>query len=190
MNKLAISLLLAAIGTASFGSARSETIIPARGSIFADHEARQIGDALTILIVESTQAAKSTLTKTKSETQNNAASGGRLDFIDFWNLDVANSSLGEGSTARRGDLQARITVRVVEIDENGMLVVEGSRSVRVNGEEEKITLRGAVRSQDVRSDNTVLSTFLADASIEYTGEGVLASAERPGFLTRFLNWLF
>ena len=58
---------------------------------------------LTILIVESTQAAKSTLTKTKSETQNDAGSLGRLDFVDFWNLDAKNSSLGEGSTARRGD---------------------------------------------------------------------------------------
>jgi flagellar L-ring protein precursor FlgH len=164
--------------------------VPRAGSIFADHEAHRVGDPLTILIVESTQAAKSTLTRTKSETENNASSLGRLDFLDMWNLDVNNASLGEGSTARRGDLQARITAKVVEIDEVGLLVVEGTRTVLVNGEEERITLRGSVRPQDVRDDNTVLSTYLADAAIEYSGEGVLASAERPGLITRVFNWLF
>jgi flagellar L-ring protein precursor FlgH len=171
------------------GIASAEPIVPT-GSLFADHEARRVGDAVTILIVESTQAAKSTLTKTASETQNNLGSGGRLDFFDFWNLDANNSSVGEGSTSRRGDLQARITARVTEIDPNGLLVVEGVRSILVNGEEERIVLTGRVRPQDVRFDNTVLSTFLADASIEYTGQGVLATAQRPGFITRIMNWLF
>jgi flagellar L-ring protein precursor FlgH len=183
------------VGTAIFalllaGAAPADTIVPAGGSLFADHEARQVGDVLTILIVESTQAAKSTVTKTKSETQNDAASFGRLDFMDVWNLDAKNRSLGEGSTARRGDLQARITARVTEIEANGLLTIEGTRSVLVNGEEEEIKLKGSVRPQDIRADNTVVSTYLADASIEYTGEGVLASAESPGFLTRLMNWLF
>jgi flagellar L-ring protein precursor FlgH len=175
--------------TLSAAPAAGETVRP-RGSLFTDHEARRVGDALTILIVESTQAAKSTLTRTKSEANHDASSFGRLDFLDMWNLDVNNSSLGEGSTARRGDLQARITAKVVEIDANGLLVVEGTRAVRVNGEEEHIKLRGSVRPNDIGEDNTVLSTFLADASIEFTGEGVLASAERPGILTRMFNWIF
>lgn len=180
----------AAAGILGVGTAAAETIAPTSGSIFADHAAHRVGDAITILIVESTQAAKSTLTKTRSEADHNASSLGRLDFFDMWGLDAKNSSLGEGSTARRGDLQARITAKVVEIDANGLLVVEGTRSVLVNGEEEQITLRGSVRPQDVQQDNTVLSTYLADASIEYTGEGVLASAERPGIVTRIFNWLF
>lgn len=184
---LAAGIAAAVLGTATAGA---ETIVPTSGSIFSDHAAHRIGDAITILIVESTQAAKSTLTKTRSEADNSASSLGRLDFFDMWGLDAKNSSLGEGSTARRGDLQARITAKVVDIDANGLLVVEGTRSVLVNGEEEQITLRGSVRPQDVQQDNTVLSTYLADAAIEYTGEGVLASAERPGIVTRIFNWLF
>jgi flagellar L-ring protein precursor FlgH len=108
----------------------------------------------------------------------------------MWSFDADNSSLGEGSTARRGDLQARITAKVTEIDANGLLVVEGTRSVLVNGEREEITLRGSVRPQDVMANNTVYSTYLADAAIEYSGEGVLASAERPGLVTKIFNWLF
>jgi flagellar L-ring protein precursor FlgH len=171
-------------------TAGAETIVPAHGSLFSDHEAHRVGDAITILIVESTEAAKSTLTKTSSETSNSAGSGGRLDFFDMWSFDADNSSLGEGSTARRGDLQARITAKVTEIDANGLLVVEGTRSVLVNGEREEITLRGSVRPQDVMANNTVYSTYLADAAIEYSGEGVLASAERPGLVTKIFNWLF
>jgi len=177
------------LGLAIAGPLAAAPVVPT-GSLFADHQGHAVGDVLTILVVESTQATKATLTKTKSETQNSANSFGRLDFLDVWNLDAQNESLGEGSTARRGDLQARITTRITEVEPNGLLRVEGIRSVRVNGEEEKIVLRGAVRPQDVQSDNTVLSTYLADASIEYSGEGVLASAERPGLLTRLFNWVF
>jgi flagellar L-ring protein precursor FlgH len=177
-------LLLAA------GPAPAETIIPGAGSIFSDHSALAVGDALTILIVESTQAAKSTLTKTHTGTSNDLGSNGRLDFLGSWGLSADNQSLGEGSTARRGDLHARITAKITEIDENGLLVVEGRRSVVVNGEDEIIILRGSVRPQDVLQNNTVFSTYLADASIEYSGKGVLASAERPGIISRIFNWIF
>lgn len=177
-------------GLIAAGTASSETIVPDTGSIFSDHSALAVGDALTILIVESTQAAKSTLTKTHSGTDNNLSSGGRLDFLGSWGLSADNQSVGEGSTARRGDFQARITAKITEIDENGLMVVEGRRSVIVNGEDEIIILRGSVRPQDVLQNNTVLSTYLADASIEYSGKGVLASAERPGIISRIFNWVF
>lgn len=187
MTRILGIVLLAALLTAS--SAPATPVLPT-SSLFADHEAHAVGDVLTILVVESTQASKATLTRTNSETQNEANGIGRLDFIDVWNLDAKNQSLGSGSTARSGDLQARITARITEVEPNGLLHVEGTRSVRVNGEEEKIVLRGSVRPQDVQANNTVLSTFLADATIDYTGEGTLASAERPGILTRLFNWIF
>jgi flagellar L-ring protein precursor FlgH len=183
-------LLFAALSLVMAYPSLAVTITPSGGSLFADHAARKVGDAITILILEASQAAKSTMTRTRSEAQSDVLGLGRLDFIDPWNLDAQNSSLGEGSTSRRGNLQARITAKVVEIDDNGLLVIEGTRSVIVNGEEEQIMLRGSVRPQDIQADNTVFSTYLADASIKYTGEGVLASAERPGFLTRIFNWLF
>jgi flagellar L-ring protein precursor FlgH len=172
------------------GIAAGTTIVPSEGSLYADHAAKRVGDILTVLIVESTSASKTASTQTKTSTANDGQGLGHFDFFDLWNLQAENTSQGEGTTRRRGDLHARITVRVTEIDANGLLVVEGNRSVLVNGEEEKILLRGSVRPSDVQADNTVLSTFLADASIEYTGEGVLASAEKPGLITRLMNWIF
>ncbi|HMB70814.1 MAG TPA: flagellar basal body L-ring protein FlgH [bacterium] len=170
--------------------APAATIVPETGSLFADHSALGVGDIVTVLIVESSTASKSTLTRTSVEAEHSASSIDRLDFLGMWGMDADNRSLGEGSTARRGELQARITVEILQTTPSGLLAVEGTRSVLVNGEEEMITLRGTLRPQDIRSDNTVLSTYLANAEIEYTGEGVLASAERPGYITRFFNWLF
>jgi flagellar L-ring protein FlgH len=168
----------------------SATIVPAGGSLFADHSAHAVGDIVTVLIVESSTASKATLTKTNTTAQHSGSSVDKLDFFGMWGLDADNKSVGEGSTARRGDLQARITVEITDVAENGLLSVEGTRSVKVNGEEEQIMLRGTLRPEDIQADNSVYSTFLSNASIEYTGEGVLASAERPGFVTRFFNWLF
>ncbi len=179
---------LAALALALPG--RAETVVPTAGSLFSDHAAHKVGDIVTVLIVEQTSASKATLTKTKSETDHSADSSGRLAGFRMWGLDVNNQSLGEGSTARRGDLQAQMTVEITEVTAGGLLAVEGTRSVLVNGEEERILLTGTLRPEDIQADNTVLSTYLANASIEYTGEGVLASAERPGIISRVFNWLF
>lgn len=171
-------------------AAPAATVVPAGGSLFADHSAHAIGDIVTILIVESSTASKATLTKTNVSAGHSGSGIDKLDVFGMWGLDVDNKSVGEGSTARRGDLQARVTVAITDVTDNGLLQVEGTRSVLVNGEEEKIILKGILRPEDIQADNTVFSTYLSNASIEYTGEGVLASAESPGFVTRIFNWLF
>lgn len=165
------------------------TVLPGT-PLYTDFKARNIGDIVTILIVESTSASKSASTETASHVNADAVGLGRFDFFDFWNLDVDNNSQGGGTTRREGNLTARITANVIEIDPAGHLVVEGTRTVRVNGEEESIVLRGKLRPQDIRPDNTVYSTFLADAAIEFTGQGSLDNASEPGIITKIMNWLF
>lgn len=70
--------------------------------------------------------------------------------------------------------------------------VEGAREIRVNEENQIIAVRGLVRPRDIQADNTVPSSYLADARIEYFGQGVLADKNRPGWLTRILDnvWPF
>jgi flagellar L-ring protein precursor FlgH len=171
-------------------AAHGKTILPSGKPLYSDYKGRAVGDVVTILIVESSSATKSASTETNSSLSTDASSAGRLDFIEFWNLGVENTSDGGGVTRRQGNLTARITANVIEVDAAGLLVVEGTRKVKVNGEEEKIVLRGKLRPEDVRPDNTVLSTFVADASIEFTGHGSLDNAARPGIVTRILNWIF
>jgi flagellar L-ring protein precursor FlgH len=76
---------------------------------------------------------------------------------------------------------------VTQVLPNGNLVIEGKRLVRVNNEEQVMILSGVIRPRDVAADNSILSTLVADAKIFYSGEGVIADKQRPGWLSRGLD---
>ena len=85
---------------------------------------------------------------------------------------------------------ARMTVTVAGVKPNGDLIIEGVRTIKINGENEAIYLNGSVSPAMVRHDNTVLSSSVADLQIEYTGKGTVSQGTRPGVVVRFLNWIF
>jgi flagellar L-ring protein FlgH len=97
---------------------------------------------------------------------------------------------GKGGTSRAGNLVATISARVTNVLDNGTLVIEGSKVVEINDEKEIIKITGMVRPQDVQQNNVISSSSIADAQITYTGKGVVNDGHRPGFLARFLNWIF
>jgi flagellar L-ring protein precursor FlgH len=164
-------------------------------SLFTDLKAHQVGDLLTVLIVESATARNAVSTNTKKSSDFKMEGGpgvGPFDFIGLFGADATteNQSNNQGQTARAGQLRAQMTVQVVGVRDNGDLVIEGTRVVGINNDKEMLTLTGVVRSEDVGADNTVLSQQIADAQIGYRGKGASANGGRPGFITRFLNWLF
>lgn len=164
-------------------------------NLFSDHRAMRVDDILTIIIVESAKAGSESKTNTSKEN-NLALSGsggtGALSMIPAFGLSGGNKVNydGKGGTSRQGNLVATISARVVKVLDNGNLVIEGSKVVEINDEKEIIKITGIVRPQDVRRDNTILSTNIADAQITYTGKGVANTGRRPGLIARFLNWLF
>jgi flagellar L-ring protein precursor FlgH len=81
-------------------------------------------------------------------------------------------------------LTATISARVVEVFPNGNLFIEGRREISTNGETLIVMVSGIVRPEDVESNNSIQSKFIADAKIVYTGDGILAEAQSPGWLTR------
>lgn len=83
-----------------------------------------------------------------------------------------------------------MTARVTEVLPGGNLRIEGRQSIVINGEEQAIVVTGIVRPQDISRDNTVLSTYLADAQIVIEGDGPLGERQSPGLLTRIFQWLF
>ena len=97
---------------------------------------------------------------------------------------------GTGQTSLSGQLSTKITAKVIEIRPNGHLVIEGSRLISVNGDDDRITLHGVARPEDIQADNTILSTYLAEAQISYNGKGPAKDAAHRGFLLRVLSWLF
>ena len=85
-----------------------------------------------------------------------------------------------------------LATRVIRVLPGGLMEIEGAREIRVNEETEYMVVRGMIRSKDVSADNSVLSTQIADASIEYYGKGVLSDKQKPGWFTRLMDniWPF
>jgi flagellar L-ring protein precursor FlgH len=160
------------------------------GSLFEDHRAHQVGDLLTVIIVEKAEAAQKA--STSSGKDGSVGIGPGLGFLKALPEIKAKGSedMGaSGATTRGGSLNAKITVVVKEVRPNGTMLVEGSQFISVNKEEQKIVLAGVVRQEDVARDNTVYSTYLADARITYLGDGVVGEKQKPGLLSRIFGWL-
>jgi len=165
-------------------------------SLYADVKARNVGDIVTINIVEAASASKNATTKTARNSDIDASWSGVLAKMtgDWVGSEVkssyANSFNGQGETTRKSSLNAFITVRVIQVLPNGNLVVQGSREVQVNNENQFINIQGVIRQEDISSSNVVLSTFVADAKIELNGQGVVSDKQRVGWLTRILDWVW
>lgn len=164
-------------------------------SLYADIKAHAVGDVLTVLIVEQNRASNQVETKTEKKTQISTAGGpgiGSLDFIPMFGgkADNSNKFDGKGENLRAGSIRAKMSVTVVDVRDNGDLVIEGHRVIGINGDEESIYVSGVVRSKDITPDNTIESYLIADAEVSYTGKGNASTGSRPGFFTRLINWIF
>lgn len=175
------------------------------GSLFAANKARKVGDLVTVAIYERASAQK------EAETETGRASSASLGIPKFFGYEAAlaaknpnlepaslisasteNSFEGSGSTSREERLSATLTTRVVAVLESGNLKIEGSKTIRVNNEEQIIRLSGIVRPADITESNMIDSKYILDAEIEYFGDGVLSEKQRPGWLARLIDvaWPF
>ena len=157
-------------------------------SLAADHRAHREGDALTVIVMESAQASSraGTATATDWDIQVDGEDGaGRRRA----GLGVSGSDEGTGGTSRSGIVTAQLAVTVVAIEPNGMLRVEGQQNLVVNGERQQIRLQGRVRPEDIDAGNRIPSNRIADADIEFTGQGSVSETQRRNVFQRVLRWL-
>jgi len=163
--------------------------------IFEDMKARRIGDVITIVLSEKTNATKSATTSTKKESKIDsglpsilgaAVTGGGRNLLAT-DIDSSNEFTGEGDSAQSNALTGTISVTVADVFANGNLFVKGQKMLYLNQGEEYIQISGIVRQADVSQNNTVPSSLLADAKISYSGTGSVADANKTGWLARFFN---
>lgn len=160
-------------------------------NLFADRKANQIGDFITVLITEQNTAKQSADTATSQDLGIELSPGVFLsDLIFSLNPDYRDSASAQGTTSRSGTIIAEITVEVIEITAAGNFVVEGFKSLTVNGERETITLRGVISPYDLERNSVIESHKIADVEISYTGQGVISAKQRPSFIEWLLNWIF
>jgi flagellar L-ring protein precursor FlgH len=160
----------------------------------ADLRPRRINDVVTIVVRDRASAiARGTVKSSRASSARASVNsivgappgGSRLPRL----LDLSGETKleGEGETSRETVLSTALSARVTHVLPNGLLIVEGQKSIRVNSEHQTVTVRGIVRPFDVTPENTVLSDQLAELEVAVNGKGVVGDAvRRPNILYRIL----
>jgi len=161
--------------------------------LFEDRRARHIGDLLTINLVERNTAQKAA---NSNATRGSSVAGGitaasRVPLAGLAGMNVEagvdSEFSGEGASAANNRFNGTITVTVIEVYPNGNLLVSGEKQVAINQGNEFIRFSGVINPTTVTTSNTVQSTQVADARIEYKGSGYIDETNTMGWLQRFFN---
>jgi flagellar L-ring protein precursor FlgH len=199
--RVAALIALLAFGTAGANAGSLWSGAPGDRGMFADRKAARSGDILTIVVIENVAASN---TQSKSSTRKSSLEDAVSQFI----FSVAASKLGThngelpatkmggaadysggGQTVNNQSLSSRAAVLVTDVMPNGNLVIEGVRVVTFSGETQYVVLHGLVRPDDIAADNTILSSNIADARVEFVTEGTLTDAQKRGWLTKLYEKL-
>ncbi|MBK1723668.1 flagellar basal body L-ring protein FlgH [Thiocystis violacea] len=165
--------------------------------LFEDSKARRVGDLVTVVLAEKTNAKKSSATSTSKDSSMDMAVGditvaGKTFLDNDLSLFGASSTGGRtfdgsGDSSQSNQLSGEITVTVAEVLPNGNLVIQGEKWLGINQGNEYVRIRGIIRPADVTTDNTIQSTQVANAQLYYGGTGALSDSNAQGWLSRFFN---
>ncbi|OGC09631.1 hypothetical protein A2V82_07675 [candidate division KSB1 bacterium RBG_16_48_16] len=164
-------------------------------SLFSDKRGQEVGDIITVLIVETSSAkSEANSSNTKSSDHGFSSTGGKKSqsFMPLFGLkgQLDNGFDNDAETSRSGSLRGKITAIITDVNERGNFVISGTREMVVNGETEKITISGVVRPEDISTENTVYSFLIADAKISYKGKGLVDKGQKPGLIDKILGFIF
>jgi flagellar L-ring protein FlgH len=164
-------------------------------ALFEDTKARRVGDVLTILLLEKTDASKKASVNTSKDSEvdiGNPTLFGRPFSIGgtaagAFGIESSQSFSGSGDAVQGNKLEGSVSVVVAQVLANGNLVVRGEKNIELTTGTERVAISGIVRPADISPANTVSSDRVADARISYAGRGDVANSGKPGWLTRFFN---
>ena len=164
-------------------------------TLFQNPVARHVGDVVTIILNEATDASKSAVTTTTKATTDTLPGVSVLgkpvtikgNPVLSANLNDASKFDGEGDSKQSNSLTGYVTCTVTKVLPNGNLYVKGEKRIWINQGQESILLSGVVRPIDLAPDNSVSSSRVANARISYGGKGAINDANAQGWLARFFN---
>lgn len=188
MTKLRLILMIVVSLMANFSHAETLYQVDSYRSLTSDRRAYQIGDVLTVLIVENSSASATAGTNT-DKSNNVGIKFSIPNRQEESALSLQEEFDGRGKIARSGKLLAQISVTVKDINPNGDLLISGDQLIEINDEKQSINIKGKVRPIDIDARNSVLSTRIADAQIKYVGDGVLADSQHKGWLSKIITFL-
>lgn len=160
-----------------------------KNAFFSDNKALRTGDLVVVQLVEKTTATNKTGVRTNRSlndalslktgtTPTNIAIGGGESFT------------GSGDNSRSDALTSTISAMIMEVYPNGTMKIYGRRKLRINNEDQYVSVAGIVRTEDVNFDNTIVSTKIANADIVYDGVGDLNDSNRSGWMGRLMHTIW
>jgi len=185
-----VRILLGALPLLVASASHGENLYKPSGwsAMSADRRAGQVGDALTVLVVQNAQSTS----VAKTDSSRNTTLGGGLNIgsiNESGSFKLGGGYSGGGEVRRSESFVTQITVTVEQVLPNGDMIVSGHQAMRVNGEDSDIGVRGRVRAADIAADNSVASNRLADAQINYDGRGFVSRSAKPGLINRIFRGL-
>ena len=154
-------------------------------AFFGRGRAFQVGDVITVILDESTQAGRTQSGVVKRTSSNDvvpaAMGGGLLPAANLLGGTIKNE--GSGTADQTATLKGSVAVSVIDVMSNGNLVLRGEKQLALTEGAEIIQVAGVVRPDDIAPNNTVASRRLANAQITYRGTGDMAAASRAGWAT-------
>ncbi len=193
VSALVLTLFLTAIAF-SVNAQQQSVLKGPKGGLIADVKAHKIGDIVTIVINENSQASNVTNTQTSKESTLDMEGDFGNNFLKALTGSVSASTgseySGSGTITSRGQLSVTLTATIVGVREDGNFLIRGTREVTTNGEKVVTVAEGVIRPDDITNNNTISASLIADAKIFHNGKGVATEARRPGIIQRILNWIF
>jgi len=175
----------------------------ARIDLVSDARAYRVNDIVLVRIAESLSATNGSNTETERASSNSFKVPNLLDISaknPSWFGGSGDGTLigtsteseheGSGTTARTGAYRGSVAARVIKVLPNQYLVIQGYKTVQVNGERTKVYLNGIVNPLMIDKDHSVISTQIADLSLRFGGEGIVSAQQNPGLFSRILNFLW
>lgn len=218
LRRLAGLAVFAAAGIPAFGTAFCDEPENVRLALnmYSNQRAHQVGDLITVVVSESTSSSKAEAISTDKDAVasasdpyfGTAASGGMGAISSalinsrsslplskansagkIYNVEASSTFKGTGSSSSSESLAVTFTARVVDILENGVMVIRGERKILMKNESVSLVITGLVRAKDIDSSNQISSTKVADAHIFYENEGEVTRGTKPGYVWRVFQYI-
>ena len=190
MKRLLVLLATTVMGAIAFSPMRAEDLYKGSNwnALSADDKASRVGDLLTVLIYQQAEATNVAQNESRKKTDvGGKFSAGSID--ESADLNFGGGYSGRGQVKRSERLVTQLTVTVTDVLPNGDLLVAGEQQMRVNGEVTHVGIRGRIRKADISSQNTILSSRIAEAQINYDGRGFVSRSAKPGLVNRIFSFL-
>ena len=189
MSQILKQILLIAMSSFLLGQMEDFSVT----SIYSDIKAHNVGDLITVHIIESSNASRESKVNSSSSTDmsmDGSVAGTLTDYLPLFGAASKISNILDGSegTEQKDQLTGRISVTIMEETENGMFFIKGKRILEVNGEMNTIQLEGYIRERDISTNNTVFSYNIANAEIIYRKGGTLENVVNPRKVQKWLTW--